>query len=82
MGPWSLASLTHLAMSYGNISEIVLRSIPAAAGFFLGHKIILVLKFYHEQGKASKTSSISDVFYFSGGFNSPKALLVHFCLVV
>lgn len=35
MKPWFQASNTHLALSYGNISEIVLRSTPAVRGFFL-----------------------------------------------
>jgi hypothetical protein len=63
--PWFQASNTHLALSYGNISEIVLRSTPAVRGFFL--EIL-----YMDRKKLIKTLAILIFFVFAVNFLANK----------
>ena len=78
MKPWFQASSTHLAFSYGNTSEIVLRRTPHRmySGWIFSYKVVLNpavepllrsryrVKYEYGQKKAFKTSSLADVFYF------------------
>ena len=73
MWPWPQASNTHLALSYGNTSEIVLKRIPHNCGFFFGQVVLSYRNFekvsitgYNIQIMENTTGKTAKVTFYGG----------------